>query len=63
MHDGPARPRKTHVSIKNMRGKRVTVIDLLNGSEQELKWNQEGRDIGIAGFNVPDYPIVIRIIL
>lgn len=57
--DGPAPRRKTEVTIRNMKQKRVTLIDLLNGFEQELKWNQNGGDIVIPELNIPDYPILM----
>jgi hypothetical protein len=60
--DGPAPRRKTTVSIKNLRAKSVSVIDLLNGFEQELKWEQRGSDIVVPDVNVPDYPVMIRLV-
>jgi len=60
--DGPAPRRRTDVTIKNVRPKKVSVIDLLNGFEQELQWSAQGNDFVVRGLNVPDYPVMIRIV-
>jgi hypothetical protein len=60
--DGPAPRHKTDVRIENMKASKVSVIDLLNGFEQELKWEQKDTGIVISGLNVPDYPVMIRIL-
>ena len=59
--DGPAPRRKTTLSIQNLKARKISVIDLLNGFEQGLKWEQKGSEIVVPDLNVPDYPIMIRI--
>jgi hypothetical protein len=61
--DGPARRLKTTVSVKNLKAQKVTVIDLLNGFEQELRWEQKGNDLVVPDLNIPDYPVLIRLTL
>jgi hypothetical protein len=63
VYDGPAPRRKTTVSIKNLKARKVSVIDLLNGFEQELRWEQRGSsELVVPDLNVPDYPVMIRLL-
>jgi len=61
-YDGQSRSRKIRLSVKNMKAARITVLDLLNGNEQEVKWSRQGADISISNLNIPDYPIIVRIL-
>jgi hypothetical protein len=60
--DGPSRRAKSDVTIAGVRPKQITVVDLLNGFEQDLKWERQGNDVLISGLYVPDYPVMIRVV-
>ena len=50
---------KSHITIAGVRPKQITVVDLLNGFEQELKWERRGNEVLTAGLYVPDHPVMI----
>ena len=60
--DGPSRRTKSDVTIAGVRPKQIIVVDLLNGFEQDLKWERQGNGVRISGLYVPDYTIIIRVV-
>jgi hypothetical protein len=60
--DGPSRRTKSDVTIAGVKAKQIIVLDLLNGFEQDLKWEQQGNGVRISGLYVPDYTIIIRVV-
>jgi len=60
--DGPSRRTKSDVTIAGVRPKQIIVVDLLNGFEQDLKWERQANGVRISGLYVPDYTIIIRVV-
>ncbi len=52
---------KTDVVISNMSFKNATGIDVLNGTEQELRISAEGGSTILTGMLTKDYPVLIRL--
>ena len=50
------------MTIAGVRPKQIIVVDLLNGFEQDLKWERQGNGVRISGLYVPDYTIIIRVV-
>jgi hypothetical protein len=53
--------RQTDLTLKNFRVAAVTGVDLIDGVEQELKYQQQGADVVVPGIRVPDYPMIIKL--
>jgi len=47
--------------VKGFAARKVTAIDVLYSSEQEMKTETEGRDLIIRNLLVKDYPIILRL--
>jgi hypothetical protein len=51
----------TEVTINGIKCSRVVGIDILNGFEQELEFEQEGDKLVVRGVFVRDYPVMLRL--
>jgi hypothetical protein len=61
VEDTATRIHRTGVRIKGFRASGVAGIDLINGVEQELKFQQEGPDVFVGDLHVADYPLLLRV--
>jgi hypothetical protein len=52
---------KTDVTISGVKCRRVVGIDILNGFEQELEFEQREGRLVVAGVLVRDYPVMLRL--
>jgi len=51
----------TDVTLPNVTAKRAWIIDVLNGTEQELHFSADGGSTTFKGLLIKDYPTLIRI--
>ena len=63
--DGPEREgisnQRTDIGFPGVQGKRATVVDIMNGTEQELDFAAEGGRTVLRGMPIKDYPIFVKI--
>jgi len=52
---------RNDVTVRGIRAARACVVDLFNGTEQELTATADGADTVLPGIRVKDYPTFIRI--
>ncbi len=51
---------QTDIALPNHRIDRARVIDIMNGTEQQLKIRYEGNGTLLPGMLIKDYPVFIR---
>jgi hypothetical protein len=63
--DGPEKDEiiqtKTDITLPGVQAKRATVVETMNGTEQELEFVVNGTDTVLKGMLIKDYPVFIRI--
>jgi hypothetical protein len=63
--DGPEKDgiteKKIDIAFPGMQGKRATVVDIMNGTEQELNFAPEGGGTLLRGMLIKDYPIFVKV--
>ena len=53
---------KSDITFPGVTAKKVSVIDVMNGTEQELNFSVSAGDTLIKGMLIKDYPVVIKLI-
>jgi hypothetical protein len=53
--------KKSDIAFPAMQGKRARVVDIMNGTEQELGFAAEGDGTVLRGMLIKDYPIFVKI--
>jgi hypothetical protein len=52
---------KTDIRLPGLKAQKAWVIDVLNGTEQEIDLQWGGADTIIEGMKMKDYPVIMRI--
>lgn len=52
---------KPDLTLPDVRATQVTVVDITNGTEQELDFTNSGSDTVVKGVLIKDYPVLIRL--
>lgn len=57
-----SRYRQSDITVKNYRASAIRGIDLINGTEQDLRYEQRGDDVVIRGMRIQDYPLILSLV-
>jgi hypothetical protein len=53
---------RSDITLQGIRAKQAWVVDLINGTEQELRITPVGKDTFIEGIRIKNYPTIIRFV-
>ena len=63
--DGPGKDgiiqTDTDISFPGTRAKQAIVVDIMNGTEQELDFKQSGSNTVLEGMLIKDYPVFVKV--